>query len=192
MTETVLDQDFSKGPQSANQVAYAGFWIRAGASILDALILIPLTAFSFYNTLSLKSFALMALTSMLLALYKPILEWQKGATWGKMAVGIKLVDEQFKDITLSHAMKRYLPWGVTYLLGFITNAILFNSERFGDLNEFMEIGLHTQDSAISTVSMLFNVLFLVAVVWVAFDERKQGLHDKFAGTYCIYDKPTGS
>jgi uncharacterized RDD family membrane protein YckC len=32
---------------------------------------------------------------------------------------------------------------------------------------------------------------LLGFVWVAFDERKQGLHDKLAGTFVVRDTASG-
>lgn len=35
-------------------IAYAGFWIRFGAALVDGLVFIPLIALSYYNLFSLK------------------------------------------------------------------------------------------------------------------------------------------
>ncbi|MBK8392708.1 MAG: RDD family protein [Saprospiraceae bacterium] len=46
---------------------------------------------------------------ILLMCYKPFMEFQYGATLGKMAVKLKVVNLDFEKITLSQSIIRYIP-----------------------------------------------------------------------------------
>ena len=52
----------------------AGFWIRLGASVLDSLFLIPLTAIGFLSFVYIKDFYLYAFLTLVTFVYKPIME----------------------------------------------------------------------------------------------------------------------
>lgn len=81
-----------------SRYAYAGFWIRVGASLLDSLFLIgssllifnPLRrAFGVYEA----AFSLIDLLEILFdLLYMVLLTWLTGQTLGKRIVGIRVVD----------------------------------------------------------------------------------------------------
>lgn len=50
MNNSLLDDDFLGDEININNVKLAGFWIRLGATLLDGLILIPITALVIYNS----------------------------------------------------------------------------------------------------------------------------------------------
>ena len=103
-------------PAGTAQVAYGGFWIRLVAYIIDAILLgilggvlasifgIPLmqTDWEHYDpTLNLVSFAIGWL-------YFALLESsERGATVGKMAMGLRVVTSDFQRLSFMNATGRY-------------------------------------------------------------------------------------
>lgn len=127
----------------------------------------------------------MVIISILSALYKPWLEWKKSATLGKMAVGIKLVDESMNNISQEQAFKRYLPWVISYVISLIFNITVFLKPGFEDVTDFLDFGLFGQDLPMNAINSGYSFVFMLIVGVFIFDKKRQGLHDQFAGTYCI-------
>lgn len=193
MDEPILDSELEKDFSKMQNVEYAGFWIRVAAALLDALILLPLTFLTSYNFYNQQSIAFMILLTLIAAMYKPILEWRRAATFGKQIVGIKVVDENMDDISGGQAFQRYFPWIIMYVFSIMTNIFLFENVDFSEIEGFnfaalMQISEIMTDSPYATISQTYNIIFLLIVLFVAFDKKSQGLHDKFAKTYCIIKK----
>lgn len=136
--------------------AYAGFWIRFVASLIDGIILtIPLTIFaliSFGLATASGSDILAAILPLLFyviifvaaALYYVLLTSSKyQGTVGKMIVGVKVVDHEGKRIGVARALGRFLSY---YLSG-----------------------------------MFFSIGYIIA----GFTPKKQALHDYIASTYVV-------
>ena len=194
MENTVLDDDFSPHERqnlneiNLNNVEFAGLWIRLGANLIDTLVMIPIFLLSIYNGLHFKSLLLMFMLTFLGALYKPYLEWKKSATFGKIAVGIKLVDESMNDINGEQAIKRYSPWGIAFLISITINVLLYMTPEFQNVDDFISLGLLANESPLQLINTIYSFVFIVLIGSLIFDSRKQGFHDKFAGTYCIKNK----
>ncbi|MES2932979.1 MAG: RDD family protein [Pseudomonadota bacterium] len=135
---------------------YAGFWIRTGATLIDAVLIIAIAdpllitiyGWAYYTEPQFIAGPADFLISWVAPAVASILFWmKKQATPGKMAVSAKIVDARTgKSLTLGQSIGRYLGYYVSILplgLGFF---------------------------------------------WVAFDPRKQGWHDKMAGTVVV--RPT--
>lgn len=124
-------EPFAVAPE-AGLARYAGFWIRVGAIIIDAIVLfIPLTileklflgektgdaAADIGGTLAALAMNLCVNWAYRSAFHAS--EWQ--ATIGKRAVGIQVTDLQGRRITFGHATGRYLAEflsGVTLGVGY--------------------------------------------------------------------------
>lgn len=185
MNEPILDHDLATKGISLEETPYAGFWIRVGASLIDFLILLPIVFLGTYNSLHIKSIFLMLILAIISVLYKPLLEWEKSATLGKMAVGIKLVDSRMNDISLNQAIKRYFPWIISYLVSTTMNILLFTHPEFPLIDDFMELGVLMEGTPINTINTVYSFIFMILLGSLAFDSKKQGFHDKYADTYCI-------
>jgi uncharacterized RDD family membrane protein YckC len=144
--EQILDAPAS----SQRTLPYAGFWIRVGASFIDGIILLVvqvMLSLIFFGSAGLgeSNLGLSVIMLVINLLYYCGLESSsKQATLGKMAVGIKVGDENGEQISFGNALGRYL-------------------------------------SKILSVLILF-----IGYMMVGWDEKKQGLHDKIAGTYVFY------
>jgi len=129
----------------ATSMAYVGFWRRAGAFVIDAILLGIVG-----NALSAVMFggdptSSIGLTTLIDLAYFAIM-WSStggGQTVGMRALGIKVVGTDGAQIDVVKGIIRYI--------GFIISCIAI----------------------------------FIGVIWVAFDPRKQGWHDKIAGTYVV-------
>lgn len=145
---------------------YAGFWIRVGAYIIDALILgvAQVLVMSIFGVgiMGAASVApgsedavagagglLINLISLAIGwLYFALLEsgpWQ--ATLGKKALGLVVTDSQGYRVSFGRATGRY----------------------FGKI--------------------LSSIILMIGYIMVAFTERKQGLHDMIASTLVLKGEP---
>ncbi|MCD6385696.1 RDD family protein, partial [Candidatus Sumerlaeota bacterium] len=80
----------------------AGFWIRVVATLVDFIVFIPVVALSFY-AISSKSLFLTLLLILPGVLYKPLMEAFYGATLGKMACGLRVVDKSGANLSVPRA-----------------------------------------------------------------------------------------
>lgn len=136
-----------------NELVYAGFWSRVGATVIDVLLIMaitsPLLTVIYGPEYWVSSDFVAGLADFLLSWVFPtvavIVFWQKcQATPGKMAISAKIVDAQSGEKpSLGRLIWRYFAY-------FVAVAPL-----------------------------------MVGIIWVAFDPKKQGWHDKLAGTVVV-------
>lgn len=137
---------------------YAGFWVRLGATIIDSLLLVAVTIpllLSIYGRAYFdpEQTGFIAgpadfLISWVLPAIAVILFWMlKQATPGKMVLSLRVVDAATGNKpSTGQCIGRYFAYFV------------------------------------STIPLCLGF------VWVAFDKRKQGWHDKLAGTVVVRSK----
>jgi len=142
-------------------VEYAGFWVRVGASIIDTLLLMLLSSpllvaiygWDYFD--GEKTGFIAGPADVLITWVAPtiavIVFWMyKQATPGKIALSVRIVDATTGNPpSTSQCVGRYLAYFVSMIP--------------------LALGL----------------------IWVAFDKRKQGWHDKLAGTVVIRAKKRG-
>lgn len=168
-----------------DQVQYAGFWIRTGAIIIDGFVLLPLGALEYYNKTSMHSISILLVGTLLTICYKPLLEYLYGATIGKQLVGIRVVSEQFNALTMNQAFLRYMPWLISATFSFLLGMEYYLKGEYAD--NIFEISESMQESFWTEISSLYLFIFIGIVSFAAFDAKRQGIHDKLAKTYCIYN-----
>lgn len=183
MEQQILD-DAQATQQS--EVKWAGFWVRVGASLVDVLVYLPFIGLNFYNLYSLKNLPLQLFVDVVFLLYKPIMEYKYGATLGKMAVKIKVVSENFEQITLSQSILRNYPHWLNQLLSIGTAFLLFRHPDFQSADSLTSIGQVQKEIVSPMVSSAISFLAIISWLVVAFTSKKQGLHDMIAKTYCVY------
>ena len=187
MENHVLDNDLQKTNEEP-EVEWAGFWVRVGASLIDFFVYLPFAGLSFYNLNNSKNLYLQLFCLLVMMLYKPLMEFRYGATLGKMAVGIKVVSNDFQSITLPQSTLRYLPWLVGQVISLFTAILLFQHPDFEYTSGMTELGYLQNEIISPLIRMLSSVFLLVSCLVVAFSENKQGLHDMIGSTYCIFKK----
>jgi uncharacterized RDD family membrane protein YckC len=167
----------------------AGFWIRVGANIIDGLIFIPIVILSIWNTYSLKSMAVLILISLPGLIYKPFMESFFGATLGKMACGIKVIDDNGKKLSLFGAYVRFFPFLISTGIALAGQLIVFSSPLFQSATSMMEIGQAQQANYLKIVGLIVSLLLLIECIFAGFTFRKRALHDMLAESYCVYKEP---
>ena len=142
---------------STGEMNFGGFWIRAGAKIIDSIILTVLTLlinvpFMFLGaSAGPDQFSLMAFqglsTVVNLIVGMVYTTWFLGkfaATPGKMACGLKVVTADAGRVSYARALGRHF------------------------------------------AEMLSGILIGIGYLMIAFDRQKRGLHDHICGTRVIY------
>ena len=164
----------------------AGFWIRVGAQIIDFLVFIPIVALSIWNLYSFKSTAVLVLITVPSLIYKPFMESFFGATLGKMACGIKVIDDNGKKLSLFTAYVRYFPFLISAGVSLAGQLIVFSSEQFQSATSIAEVGQAQQGNFLSLLSTIVSILVLIECIVAAFTFRKRALHDMLAESFCVY------
>lgn len=138
---------------NTNNLEYAGFWIRVGASVIDTILLlmitVPLTMMIYGDSMWVNESLVKGPADLLINWIFPaivvIVFWlYKSATPGKMILGLKVVNaDSGKPLSVGQAIGRYLGYFVSMIPLFI------------------------------------------GILWVGWDRKKQGWHDKLANSVVI-------
>ena len=177
------------GEEMENYSRPAGFWIRVGAHIIDSLIFIPIMILAFWNMFTLKSMFVLILISLPGFVYKPFMESYFGATLGKMACRIKVIDDNGKKLSMLCAYVRFLPFFVHAAITLVSQVILFSSPQFESVRSFIELGQVQEKGFLYALSTLIGIFIIIDCVVVAFTFRKRALHDMLAESFCVYKEP---
>ncbi|MEM9919381.1 MAG: RDD family protein [Bacteroidota bacterium] len=182
--EQILDED----QRGKVEKPFATFGARLAASLVDTLLFIPFMLLGFYNLFAWKSYTLDVTLSMLLFAYKPFMEWYYKATVGKMAMRLEVVNENFKQISLSQSINRHIFYAVGYIISLFSNFYIFHGEGFSEVTDMMALPdfQKAQLGNLTALSQTSSVLLIISVMLIFFDENRQSLHDKIAKTYCVY------
>lgn len=167
----------------------AGFWIRAGAYIIDILIFLPIGILGYWNMVSLKSTVLLVLMNLPGLIYKPFMESFFGATLGKMSCKIKVIDDNGKKLSLFSAYLRFFPFLLSTGVNLAGQLILFLSPQFKSAKSMLEISQAQQESSLAVIIYPVSILVLVECIFAAFTFRKRALHDMMAESFCVYKEP---
>ncbi|MGH2558713.1 MAG: RDD family protein [Thermomicrobiales bacterium] len=158
---------------SRADTGYAGFWRRAGASLLDTLVLLAVFAVSYgiaYIARGGEDATAAALLLYLLAAGAYVVVGNgRGATLGKRWVGLHVVDATGGSPGLRRAAVRYVLAGV-----------------FGALNAVEGLRESSNLDGLTALVLLAIPLSFVDGLWMVWDGRKQTLHDKLAGTFVVH------
>jgi uncharacterized RDD family membrane protein YckC len=174
------------GAELSSNTKPAGFWIRVGAASIDGLVFIPIVVLYFQNLYLIKSTFLLTLLFLPGLAYKPLMESFYGATLGKMACGLKVVDKKGDKLNLTAACLRFLPMVLPSLIGLIIQLVLFSSLGFESASTLSEMAQLRQGGPLQPTQSLVGLFVLVDCVVAAFARRKRAIHDMMAGSFCVY------
>ena len=180
MEEDIIDEF---GEENGKDVVYAGFWIRVGAAIIDSLVLLPIASIEIFNKTNLDSYSVLFVTTALSMLYKPYLEFKGGATIGKKALGLRVVNEEYEGITMDQSVLRSMPWLIQSLIATMVSIQYYQGDE--RVSSFLDLATLQQEGYWIELNAMYSFVFIVIILVVIFDKQKQGLHDKIAKTYCI-------
>jgi uncharacterized RDD family membrane protein YckC len=159
MAQGVLPADWA--PAAARD--YAGFWRRVGAALVDGLIFLPVSlVFGFA-----LSGVVPALIAQLIWLAYVVPMDARGATLGKRALGIKVIDTADRAPGTERSARRHVWDFVALPLAFV------------DVE-------NNPSGAVIALYLLLGLAAIVDVLWMLGDDDRQTLHDKFAGTYVVH------
>lgn len=186
MQDVILDDDLRETIIHERPLRYAGLGIRLGAALIDLLVMLPLIGLSIYNVLQIKSLGLGILILLLTAAYKPVMEYCYGATLGKMAVKIVVINQQRGSLTFGQALIRYLPWLVGTIVAAIALVEIFSMPRFDTTTNYLAYSMMVQESRWTVFNQFVSWLPLLSALAILFDKQRQAAHDMLAETYCVY------
>ena len=134
----------------------------------------------------LKSTAVLVVISLPGFIYKPFMEAFFGATVGKMACGIKVIDDNGKKLSLFAAYVRFFPFLISAGVNLAGQLIIFSSTQFQSATSFLELSQAQKGNVLSSMGMVVNVLLMIECIVAAFTFRKRALHDMLAESFCVY------
>ncbi len=166
---------------NTNQLNFAGFWIRLFALAIDYLILVPIIIFKIYNLYKIKSLTLQIILILMIILYKPLLEFFAKATIGKMIFKLKVLGNNFKEITIGRAITRSIPWMIGQIISIYITLIVFSTEDFATTNNWTDSGIIN----LLGFDFLSLTIMLISFIFIGFNNEKRGIYDYIAKTYCV-------
>lgn len=164
-----------------SEVEYAGFFRRAIAYIID---LIVLGIIGYIIKLATGTGAVYTIAMVIVAIaYFVIMESSKfQATLGKMALGIKITDENGNRISITTSLLRYI---VFEILTIVSKLLVLTEPTIKiDPNNIQQLSkiYTTPSSIVSYVGIVYDIIILITILS---SEANQGLHDRIAKTYVV-------
>lgn len=172
---------------SAPQVTYANFGSRLGGTIIDGLIISVLVLpLSYFNIIEWKSPVLYVIVSILSMAYKPTLEYLYGATIGKKAVKIKVVNYSFGRADLTAILLRNSIALIIAIISIVLTVSMFSMPGFQEVRGYMDyikfMAIARQGSGFQWISWTYYVVDLIIFFT---DKSNRTLHDRIGSTYVI-------
>lgn len=181
--QTSTPQQVQQQPMPAAElvsttVRYAGFWRRFVSSICDFIVLYLFLGI-LYSIRNLPVEWIYFTISIIQWLYFTLLEnskWQ--ATLGKLALRIKVTDQNGNRVSLLRANARYwskAPLILMILIGPLIAALL----------EATTWNKPILDVAVGRVILIVVFIVFIGFIMAGFTQKKQALHDIIAGTLVV-------
>jgi len=170
------------------EIVFAKFWIRFGAMLIDGLItIIIILPVTYFNVIQWKIPWVFIITSLLTIIYKPFMEYQYGATLGKMAVGIKVVGHEFQKVTLKEELRRVSFYIVPNIIQQVLTLNFYFSHQLDSIQHYKDYNNYIVNSnpALYILNIIVVMLFIADCITFFSNEQNRSLHDIYAGTYVI-------
>ncbi|MFT7627615.1 MAG: putative RDD family membrane protein YckC [Ulvibacter sp.] len=185
-----MTENLSTESTIGENVKYAKFWNRAGAYILDGVIV---GAFSFIinyiNIANFKSFLIYLPIAIIGIFYKPFMESKYGATFGKMALNLKVTDQNFNQINFWQSLLRSIILVFPAILLVPIYYLAFNNSDLAEFTKLLEFvqGFAAEYPIQSWISNLSFLIIVIDIIVLLTDKTKtqRSLHDQIAKTYVI-------
>lgn len=183
----VIDQPIIQ--TNENVVKYGGFWARFGAVIIDGLILAPISfGVSYFNIVTWKSPLLLVVFSLVTVAYKPLMEFLYGATLGKMALKLKVVNLQYERATLGEILLRNIFHLAGSLLTLFFTIGVYTDPEFESISGFTEYTAFTRNFVVlQFISYASGFITIVDGIVLLADKQNRSLHDKIGQTFVIVE-----
>ncbi len=184
-----LENDEPMFPEA--DIVFAKFWTRFGAMLIDGLItIIIILPVTYFNVIQWKIPWVYIVTSLLTIVYKPFMEYEYGATLGKMAVGIKVVGHQFQKVTLKEELRRVSFYIVPNIIQQVLTLNFYFSHQLDSIQHYKDYNDYIVNSNPALYILNIIVIFLLIVDTITFlsNPQNRSLHDLYAGTYVIENR----
>jgi uncharacterized RDD family membrane protein YckC len=175
------------------ELQYAGFWRRVAAHLLDSVIIGLTVLILVLLSLGDNSLYLMTIVvpGILEIIYQLYLTTMYGATFGKMAMGIKIVRLDGSPINFAQANLRYMPYLVFGVIGILGSIEAFNNIAIPSI--FFEYNwterskiLQQHQPLWAFLSSGISALFVLAdAIALLISKQKLSIHDRMAGTIVV-------
>lgn len=172
--------------------AYAGFWPRLWAGLLDVLILVPLFVFFDWVTASSKAGAIVSLliSTPLYWMYVLGFHARYGQTPGKMLMRIKIVRLDGASIGWSESWMRSLVdlgFAIILLTGLLVALTQISGSEYAALSWLAQ--RDRMQSVIPSWAHAANTLWTIWIysefVVMLLNRRRRAIHDFIAGTVVV-------
>ncbi len=183
----LLDDAFNEKPLNDNKVIFATFWTRVWASLIDGLIIMPIVLpLMFYNMSTWKSIPALIVMTIIPPAYKIFMEYTYGATLGKMAQRIVVVNYDFEKPSFEAICLRNIVGIVSGAASFLSMLYIFSLPEFKDITGFMEYSRFMQTKTqVTTVNNIISLAFMIDVLMMLSDKQNRTYHDKIGKTYVV-------
>lgn len=174
-------------------VQYGGFWRRAAAHLIDALILVPVVIVLVLIGHGVETLFLPLLVAQgcIGIAYQLYLTTRYGATFGKKAMKLRIVKIDGSAITFKEANLRYLPYALFALVTVLGNIVAFNhlpvpSIFFDASFAQRNLMLQQHQPFWAVLASLLAIIFaLIDLLTLLFHGKKRSLHDQIGETMVI-------
>jgi uncharacterized RDD family membrane protein YckC len=168
-------------------VKYGGGGLRFVASLVDTLVLLPLTfGISYYNIISWKSSAILISVNMLCIIYKPAMELLYGATLGKMAVKLQVVNAQYEQPNINDILIRNVFQIVPGIIMLFITVWTYSDPEFETITGFTEYSVWSSKfMALQFGNYAVSALMIVDGIVLLADKQSRAWHDKIASTFVV-------
>ena len=163
-------------------------WRRWVAYLIDSVLLVLMTAATFYVMIYYRLLWLALAITFVEALYKPVMEARYGWTLGKLSQKIKVVDATTREkIDFNQALLRYLPWAFGFFASVFVLIRHTQDPNFAEVTDYRSYLEFAQASVLndSWVLQIIQQVPFVSAIWLFLDPLRQALHDKFANTLVV-------
>jgi uncharacterized RDD family membrane protein YckC len=179
----IEDYEPSIFDEELKPVIYAGFWVRFAALVIDWLLLVMLSFLTSNSRTAGFGTAVGVIIGLAGLIYKPLLEYLYGATLGKKAMSIMVVNKMYEKPGLKEVLLRNIFGIGTKIIG-LGISLFF----------FANIQLDQAKFNVSILQNLFGYFFIVKILGLAYiadiivllvDKQNRALHDFIGKTYVI-------
>jgi len=151
------------------------------------MIFLPAGILLIIDLVEWKSYLVVVLISLPSFIYKPFMESLKGATLGKMACGLRVIDENGGNLPLGKAYLRSLPNLASLVVAMLSYALWFADPAFLEATSVFDIMAMGRSNELAGPSFVVQLFLLIDCLIVAFNPQKRALHDYLAGSFCVRD-----
>jgi len=167
-------------------VTYGNFWPRFWAVLIDGIILSVFTPITVYNKTEWKNLSLLIIVSFIQFSYKPFFEYRYGATPGKMALRLKVVNYEFQQASLAQIITRNIFGILSGLIVLVIGIYTFSQPEFlsvSSLQQYSRLG-YTGIATLTWECFIFIIL-LIDFIFLVSSADSRSLHDRMGRTFVI-------